>query len=207
MPTYQANVSTAVHNSKFFVCILTHDSLVVGGTSEPGVGATWQTYWKEIGGSSSLAQAVLNEEPSGVINGLNAVFVLAAVPVLGSVTVYKNGVRMNPGVGNDYTLSTDTITFAGGQIPQVGDIVLADYWVTSSALFSFNEVPSGLVNGINVVYTLANTPVNNSLTVYKNGIRMFPGVGNDYVLSGNTITFTGTQTPQSGDVLLADYWY
>lgn len=65
-----------------------------------------------------------------------------------------------------------------------------------------NEVPSGLVNSSNTVYTLASTPATNSLMLYKNGVRL-KGGGADYTLSGNTITFV--TAPATGAVLLADY--
>jgi len=75
-------------------------------------------------------------------------------------------------------------------------------WETLGGMLC-NEVPSGLINGSNTNYTLANTPVTNSLTVFLNGLMQEPGGGNDYSLSGLTITFA--TAPESGDILLANY--
>ena len=66
-----------------------------------------------------------------------------------------------------------------------------------------NEVPSGSINGSNTVFTLANTPVTDSLSIFLNGLLQEPGAGNDYNLSTATITFT--TAPESGDILLANY--
>lgn len=66
--------------------------------------------------------------------------------------------------------------------------------------------PTGTVDGSNNVFTLASAPNPSvSLQIYRNGALQRPGSGNDYVLSGSTITFQTGATPQTGDVLLAYY--
>lgn len=78
-------------------------------------------------GTGFTGNFVSNEVPSGTINGSNDTFTLATTPDSGSLELYKNGIRQSPGAGNDYTLSTDTITFLSGNIPETGDALLADY--------------------------------------------------------------------------------
>lgn len=75
----------------------------------------------------------------------------------------------------------------------------------TTANFVFGETPSGTINGTNVTFTLANVPTSGTVRLYVNGIRMSPGSGNDYTMSGLTITFTAGATPLTGDVILADY--
>lgn len=66
------------------------------------------------------------------------------------------------------------------------------------------ETPAGLVNGVNLVYTLNQAPnPASSLHLFRNGILQRASV--DYVLNGNSITFLGVSTPQTGDQLLASY--
>lgn len=65
------------------------------------------------------------------------------------------------------------------------------------------EIPGGSLNGINTVFTLANTPYANSETIYKNGLQLKDGGGNDYIISGDTITFASP--PWVGDILQANY--
>lgn len=68
-----------------------------------------------------------SEIPTGTVNGVNAAFTLAHTPVVGSEHVFKNGLRQLGGAGNDYTISTTTITFLAGNIPQTGDVIVVDY--------------------------------------------------------------------------------
>ena len=70
---------------------------------------------------------VVNEIPVGDLDGVDTTYVLANTPTAGSLSVYKNGMKQNPGAGLDYTLAVATITFLSGNVPQTGDIVLADY--------------------------------------------------------------------------------
>jgi hypothetical protein len=162
---------------------------------------------------NGLAPASINvgfvdaEAPVGLINGTNATFTLANLPSAGTaVSVYRNGVHLDSGV--DYTITGPTITFLSGQIPQLGDIVLAYYRINATSatpMFVDSETPSGTINGTNTVFHLAAIPAPAlSLRLYKNGILLQENV--DYVLSGNTITFSSQGiTPQTGDILLAYY--
>jgi hypothetical protein len=68
--------------------------------------------------------------------------------------------------------------------------------------FVDGEVPTGVVDGVNAVFTLAHAP-GGSLHLYLNGLRQTPGV--HYALSGNTITFA--VAPPAGASILADYRY
>jgi len=66
------------------------------------------------------------------------------------------------------------------------------------------ETPAGLINGSNVVFTLANAPSPlSSLTVYRNGLLQTPNL--DYTISANVVTFATVSAPQAGDVLAASY--
>lgn len=73
---------------------------------------------------------------------------------------------------------------------------------SGSNSFIPNEVPSGLVNGTNTVFTLAYTPITNSLLLTLDGVLQ-KGGGNDYTLVDNTITFV--DAPETGSNLLAFY--
>lgn len=64
------------------------------------------------------------ETPAGTPDGTTAVFLLAHAPVAATLHLYRNGLRQSL---LDYTISGNTITFLDGAIPQLGDILLADY--------------------------------------------------------------------------------
>jgi hypothetical protein len=92
-----------------------------GGT----LGVTSVTYVQDTAGSLSPSNFVTEETPSGTINGSNTTFTLANTPTSGTVKLYLNGVRQKSGAGNDYTISTNTITMATA--PVSGDVLLVDY--------------------------------------------------------------------------------
>jgi hypothetical protein len=67
-----------------------------------------------------------------------------------------------------------------------------------------NEVPAGVIDGANAVFTIAGAPSPAaSLALYKNGMLMKDGF--DFSLSGSSIQFITAATPQPGDTLLASY--
>ena len=76
--------------------------------------------------------------------------------------------------------------------------------LTSLGTFVDDETPSGTVNGSNTDFTVANTPITNSLKVFVNGQRLKAG-GEDYTLSGVTITFV--TAPPTTSILTVDYRY
>jgi hypothetical protein len=63
--------------------------------------------------------------------------------------------------------------------------------------------PSGSINGINKDFVLPQTPVTGSLHLYFNGILQKSGIGNDYSISGSTISMT--DAPTAGSTLLCSY--
>ena len=70
------------------------------------------------------------------------------------------------------------------------------------------EIPNGVINGINTIFTLLHPPIGNSLLFTINGIVQQNGTTGDYTLSGSTITLvTGAAIPNTGDVIQAWYRY
>lgn len=92
-------------------------------TAVNGTSATWQD---NVGGISP-ADYVVEEIPTGAIDGVNDTFTLANTPIVGSQQVYLNGTRMREGAGEDYQISGGTITFEAGQLPETGDSLVVDY--------------------------------------------------------------------------------
>lgn len=82
-----------------------------------------------------------------------------------------------------------------------------DYKIVASQLGGFTpttqEVPEGLIDGNNTVFTISNTPISETQNLYLNGI--FQTEVRDYTLSGVTITFV--TAPQTGDELTITYQY
>ena len=72
--------------------------------------------------------------------------------------------------------------------------------VTGQAIYG--EIPSGLINGSNKVYTSVNTYGTGQLAVFLNGVRQRRA--NDYNETTST-SFTMILAPLSGDSLSIDY--
>lgn len=121
----------------------------------------------------------------------------------GLATTPGNG-QLLIGNGSAYTLATITaganITVTNG----AGSITIATTALASSN-FVTREVPTGSVNGSNASFALANTPTTGSEEVYVNGVLQNAGGGNDYTISGATITFQTGAIPQTGDIVLVNY--
>lgn len=71
--------------------------------------------------------------------------------------------------------------------------------------------PSGLINGVNTVYSTTDKWFTETLNVYLNGVKLKEGSLNDYTLSESGGASTGFDTitltfaPKSGDVVTVGY--
>lgn len=149
---------------------------------------------------------VMNEIPAGTVNGTNAVFTTAAA--FTSIAVHKNGLRLLPGAGNDYTVTANNqITFASA--PATGSNLTVDYITGSQVMINgsnsqIEETPAGTVNGLNPTFTASRTYVSNTLEVYINGIKQKRGI---HFTEGSSGAFTMSDAPSIGDDILIQYQY
>jgi hypothetical protein len=143
------------------------------------------------------------ETPIGAIDGVNTTYTLAHSPILGSDHVYLNGVLIED-QNNDYSISGPIITFSN---PLLEGMKLAcTYYYESSApviVFKDKEQPSGLIDGVNKIFTLIYTPVEQSEHIYLNGVLQENG--GDYDMSGSVITFR--EAPLQSMKLRCTYYY
>ena len=91
------------------------------------------------------------------------------------------------------TIGSTAVTFQ--QIPTTAGL--------SNTNFVDKEIPSGSINGSNTAFTLANTPTSGSEHVYLNGMLQESGAGNDYTISGASITMLSA--PLTGEKLRVTY--
>lgn len=76
----------------------------------------------------------------------------------------------------------------------------------AGAAISWNEVVSGDIDGVNLTFALSQVPApTTSLMLFVNGVKQRQGTGNDYTLSGNTITMLSNY--RSGSNIDATYQY
>ncbi|MCS7054463.1 MAG: hypothetical protein NZM09_12140 [Ignavibacterium sp.] len=122
-----------------------------------------------------------------------------------------NWVRFGPSLGNTYTpgdgidISNDIISVKKDSTLTVnnGEVGVNPSSVILKDNFVFMERLTGEIDGSNTEFSLVNTPLNDKLMLFRNGILLVPGQGNDYSISGNTIIFR--YAPQDGDNLFACY--
>jgi hypothetical protein len=103
--------------------------------------------------------------------------------------------NLGPGNATLYIGIDSTGAFWANGIKITGGLVGANFVDT--------EIPSGAINGVNTIFTLAHTPSpSGSLQLFRNGLLQQAG-GGDYALATNTITFT--TAPVSTDTIIANY--
>lgn len=160
--------------------------------------------WIQLGTSSGAAYAwteLVAKPGGGWLTGLRqgTTALLPAYEVNG-VTGLPAGmiVWAWPSSAGDSYLFECPVDVAGG--PAVS--------LLSNVCDSFNapvvgELPQGVANGSNTVFTLAFTPLANGEAVYVNGSRKERNV--DYTLAAATITFAAA--PANGASVQVDYWH
>lgn len=107
---------------------------------------------------------------------------------------------------NGYVPISRTLTINGTTF----DLSANRSWTVGSTITPVSgEVPTGALNGSNVTFTSAHTPISGSLSIIYNGLILQPSV--DYTFSGTTATIllTGhlSSAPISTDYLLFNYQY
>lgn len=133
------------------------------------------------------------------------------VKINSNINAHNNLSNIQGGtVTERYHLSLAAYTIANqpATASQAGYLTSADWNIFNnkfdSGKYVCRVVPSGTVNGSNTVFTLPSTPISGTEMVFLNGILQNAGSGNDYTISGSTITFA--QAPKTGDVILVTYW-
>jgi len=129
----------------------------------------------------------------------------------GDETTTSIGALINESAAETTPGSNDQVAMMNAA---TGNVLSKISWGTLEALvktYTLNgkvtrELPSGSMDGSNTSFTLANTPLLGTEEVFLNGSMLNAGVGNDYTISGGTITFLTGMVPVSTDTLLVNYW-
>ncbi len=125
--TDAGNVGSSIHGSSAKGSLTDNDKFAIIDSEASNVLKT--SLWSVIKSTLKtyfMGLFVVREVPAGTKNGSNCEFTLANTPVSGSEMVFLNGLLQNAGSGNDYTISTNTITFEVA--PVATDVILVVYW-------------------------------------------------------------------------------
>jgi hypothetical protein len=151
---------------------------------------------------------------AGTINGTNKVFTVSSgAYVSGTLTVYLNGQLQTQGTGQDWTeTSPATGTFTLIDAPVVGDEITAVYATTGGGVvgvgmndFVANAIPSGSIDGANTLFTCPSSYVPSTLQVFRDGQLLALASGDLAETNPAAGTFTLTEAPITGSVLLCSY--
>jgi len=105
--------------------------------------------------------------------------------------------------GRSYITAGDNVTVTSSSN---GQIVIHATTDAIKNQMTFNETPTGAINGINTSFALASSPnPAGSLMLYLNGQLLTQGASNDYTLASDTITVGSESIPATGELLLATY--
>ena len=142
--------------------------------------------------------------------------VLTAIGIA-DVTGLNAALTLRPTIGTGYTPSRAAVIDAtgalDGAVGSANDCLHVDgssgacgaaTGTVSSPIFVDGEIPVGVVNGSNPVFSLGAAPSPaSSLAIFRNGLLLRPGA--DFSVSAAQVTFGASAIPQVNDILIATY--
>lgn len=168
-----------------------------------------------VNNASSTPAITLTTNVTGIVKG-NGTALSAAVsgtdyaPATSGTSILKgngSGGTSSAVSGTDYAPATSGTGLlkgngSGGTSTATSgtDYLAPSEWIGGEAV-------TGTLNGSNTSFTLANTPnagMSSPVMLFLNGDFLQSGAGNDYTISGSTITML--YAPATGDKLIAAYW-
>lgn len=142
--------------------------------------------------SVTLDATLFADTPPEAPDGVRTLFSLASVQTAGTLRVWLNGVRQAPATITEYSGS-----FEFAVAPKTDWKIRAYYEIEEQAK-TYGEIPAGVIDGTNTVFTLANAAI--VAAVYLSGVYQH---AHQVDVAGDTITFT--DAPGAGYVLFVDY--
>lgn len=132
--------------------------------------------------SSDIRSKFVDEVPDGVLDDVNCEFTLSGTPVAGSLFYYVNGVLQREGASYDYVLDGLTIVTI---VPPVNRH-FATWQSVDGVPRYINEVPDGVIDGSNLVFSLTEIPAPGSLRYFSG--QLLRRDTQDYSVSGTELT-------------------
>lgn len=121
-----------------------------------------------------------------------------------AVKLYVNGFKQQHGV--DYTVSGTSLTYSGSPSLITSDVV--EFWyisIASTAPVEQVQETVAVTSPGQTSFGLSFAPTDtNAVEMYVNGQKQQHGSGNDYTISGSTVTYAGT-TLNVTDIV--EFWY
>lgn len=191
-----ADVSAEVNSGMF--------TFVEEGTTNTGVGyvlttanpivlGTTPLVWTQFSGAGTILAG------AGMTKTGNTIDIIGGDGLVVAADLISANIDTNAGLKFDASSPKKIQVALNGTSLVIGASGIS----VNSANFKTRETPAGTLNGSNTTFTLANTPIVGSEEVFLNGLLQEPGAGNDYTISGATITYL--TAPVSTDRLRVNY--
>jgi hypothetical protein len=151
-------LNTSIRGAQIETTSISGGHLSSYNTPSDGDMLTWSDEYNQFKWYS-LNNWIINETPFGDIDDSNKIFTLSYTPIEFSEQVYVNGMLLESGAENDYTITSDTITLTDPLL--VGDEILVSYLVGTSEVRSSLSGPGSdygyTVGGTNAAGTVLST--------------------------------------------------
>lgn len=195
--TTAAKVSTSALTGTVFTLGSTGIGALSTVTTVAGMASITSTVFVgNLTGNASGSAASFTTALGGEVTGNQGTTVVGNAAVIGKVLTGFSAV-----VGT--VSASDSILQAFNKV--VANINLKEDKITATS-YKAGVAVTGSANGTNLVFTLPHNPTTSTEMIFVNGVLQQRGAGNDYQITGTTVTFEAGNAPQVASIIIATYF-
>ncbi len=170
-------------------------ALVSDVSGKVAVSAVTSTELGYVSGVTSAIQTQINSKQATITGGATTIVSANLTANVALISDASGKVAVS-------TVTATELSYVSGVTSSIQTQINTKLTITRLIV---RETPGGLMNGSNTAFTLANAPVAGKEMIFLNGVLQNAGAGNDYTITGATVTML--TAPLADDLLLATYVY